>query len=118
MIEHPQQATDVLLKERLTKHASSIKQRIVDSTSTLASKLPNRIWSIKIPKVYMDGTELAFGSFEHIMFVQGTKKEARRVAKIITGLGEKAEERPNWKIEKGFGEEYIIDAKKFLDSKG
>lgn len=111
---HPQDSTDTLLKERAQERASFMKQRVADSTGTIAAKLPTNVWSVKLPKVYCEGSPLTHGIFEHVMFVSGTETEARKVARIITGLPQEALERPNWKVTKGVGEEYVIDAKKFL----
>ncbi len=114
MRTHPQDGTTVLLNERASEKSSSMKQRVADSTLSVQSKLPRHTWSIKVPRIHYEGTELQCGVFEHVMFVVGTKTQAKKVARIITDLPEEAEDRPNWTVTVGVGEEYIIDAKKFL----
>ena len=116
MRTHPQEGTSTLLKERVSEQASFMKQRVADSTFPVQSKLPRHTWSIKVPRVYCHGIEFTHGVFEHVMFIVGTEARAKKVARIITGLQEEAEERPNWKVCKGVGEEYVIDAKKFLSN--
>ncbi|MBX4189718.1 hypothetical protein KW791_00250 [Candidatus Parcubacteria bacterium] len=94
-----------------------MRQRIVDSSSTVRSKLPSCVWSIKIPVIHLEGSELTYGEFEHLAFVSGTKKEVHKVARIITGLPEEAPERPNWKVGPASAEEFVLNARKFLNSK-
>lgn len=116
MRTHPQSSVDAILQESAKEQSSSLKQRVADSTLTIGTRLPANVWSIKIPKVYMEGTELAHGKFEHVMFVSGAKAQIRKVAKIVTGLNERKEreDRPNWIVSKDTGTEYVIDAQKFL----
>jgi hypothetical protein len=111
---HPQKSTEEILNKRARRVAISVKQRVADATKVVKTNLPSDVWSIKLPKVLNEGTELAHGVFEHAMFVSGSKDEVRKVAEAITGLPEEAEERPNWKVTHDGGKEYVINAKKFL----
>lgn len=119
MKKHPQESVDAVLKEQASRRSSSVKQRLASASTAMATKLPEGVWSIKIPKVFSGGSvELEWGEFIHLLFVSGTKEQVRKIAKAITGLGEmegeEAQERPNWKIERGRGEEVVVEASKFL----